>query len=257
MPPDAAVARRSSTKRVSAGVAPLYSSPSPPPKIVGLAVGVDLGGAEHDPAARRATASNERVVGVRVVARLGELDVVGDHRRAGLGQRARSPSRARVRSSGSCRRRPRRASCRRSPTITTSGGGVLRAAHVEARVDASRARAALQRVGRPRRPAARAAASSADREQQRPGATAGAAHAAPTTIAARNSESTWKDWSTDAASAEVQPVDALDAREVERDQAAVVDHQVRARRRARRRRAPRPTSSSEPIQMNAGRNASV
>ena len=47
--------------------------------MLGRAVGVDVGGAEHDAAARRATACDERVVGVGVVARLGELDVVGDH----------------------------------------------------------------------------------------------------------------------------------------------------------------------------------
>ena len=86
-PPHASVGVEPS-RFVFAGVAPLYFRPSSPPKMLVVPVLDDVGGAEHDAAARRARPRISDVVGVRVVAGVGELDVVGDDRGAGLGQRA-------------------------------------------------------------------------------------------------------------------------------------------------------------------------
>ena len=50
-----------------AGVAPLYSSPSSPPKIAVVPVVVDLGRAQHD-VRGVVDGLHDRVVGIRVVA---------------------------------------------------------------------------------------------------------------------------------------------------------------------------------------------
>ena len=99
----------------------------------------------EDDVAGRARRLDQPVVGARVVGRLGELDVVDDHRAA---RRAR-PSRSRRRR-GCARtasaRRTRRTSCRRSRR-----GDVVRRrllpAQLEARVDGARARAASRDAG--------------------------------------------------------------------------------------------------------------